>query len=343
MISIVVPCYNCEKTFEKCINSIRNQSYQQIEIILVDDGSTDSTGILCEEVAKEDGRIKVIHQKNGGLMNAWKNGVRNATKEYIAFCDSDDYVDLDLAETMMNKISESNADIILYGMNVEYADGVVETADNQLERGLYPKEDIAKLILPNYFDNGQMQSEMILASRDTKIFRRKLLLKVIECLSDEISLGEDELTTFAAVLSAQSIYCMCHYYPYHYMRNNESMIGKYDSQMFHKYLLLRKQLIEIARIYGYPYLDQIEKRFVSHTLLCMKKEIGRNRGSGYKEVKCNLISMRDNAIFQNALKVIEVKNYRGKSRVFLKLVIGKKYFMLYVITNFVSQLGIGKP
>lgn len=343
MISIIVPCYNCEKTFERCINSIRNQTYQQIEIVLVDDGSTDRTGILCEDAAKEDGRIKVIHQKNGGLMNAWKSGVRNASKEYIAFCDSDDYVDLDLAETLMNKINESNADIILYGMKVEYSDGVVETADNQLERGLYAKEDIAKRILPNYFDNGQMQSEMILASRDTKIFRRTLLLEIIDSLRDEISLGEDELTTFAAVLSAHSIYCMCHYSPYHYMRNNESMIGKYDSQMFHKYLLLRKQLTEIARIHNYPYLEQIEKRFVSHTLLCMKKEISRNRESGYRDVKRNLSGMRENTIFKNALKMVEVKKYRGKSRVFLKLVIGKKYFMLYMITNFVSRLGIGKP
>ena len=188
MISIIVPCYNCEKSFEKCINSIRNQTYQQIEIVLVDDGSTDRTGILCEDAAKEDGRIKVIHQKNGGLMNAWKSGVRNASKEYIAFCDSDDYVDLDLAETLVNKINESNADIILYGMKVEYSSGIVETADNRLKKGLYAKEDIAKLILPSYFDNGQMQSELILASRDTKIFRRTVLLQVVDNLSDEISL-----------------------------------------------------------------------------------------------------------------------------------------------------------
>ena len=343
MISIIVPCYNCEKSFEKCINSIRNQTYQQIEIVLVNDGSTDRTGILCEDAAKEDGRIKVIHQKNGGLMNAWKSSVRNASKEYIAFCDSDDYVDLDLAETLVNKINESNADIILYGMKVEYSSGIVENADNRLKKGLYAKEDIAKLILPSYFDNGQMQSELILASRDTKIFRRTVLLQVVDNLSDEISLGEDELTTFAAVLSAQSIYCMNNYHPYHYMRNDESMIGRYDSQMFHKYLLLRKQLTEIARIYDYPYKEQIEKRFVSHILLCMKKEIGRNQGSGYKKVKRNLISMRENEIFKNALKLVEVKKYQGKSRVFLQLVIAKRYFMLYVITNMVSRFGVGKP
>ena len=81
MISFVVPCYNCEKTFERCISSIRNQTYNQIEIVLVDDGSTDQTYALCEEAAKEDARVKVVHQNNGGLMNAWKRGVREASGE----------------------------------------------------------------------------------------------------------------------------------------------------------------------------------------------------------------------------------------------------------------------
>lgn len=343
MISIIVPCYNCEKTFERCINSIRNQTYQQIEIILVDDGSIDSTFKLCEDVAKEDGRIKVIHQKNGGLMNAWKKGVRNASGEYIAFCDSDDYVDADLAETVAKKIDESHADIILYGMKVEYTNGKVEINDNRLEKGFYAKEDIVNSILPNYFDNGQMQSEMILASRDTKVVKRALFMKIIDHLNVEISLGEDELTTFAAVLSAESIYCMDHYYPYHYMRNDESMIGRYDPEMFHKFLALRKQSIKIAEIYSYPHKEQIEKVFVSHTLLCMKKEISRNQRSGYREVKRNLICMREDTDFKNALSLIEAKKYKGKSRVFLELVIRKRYFLLYVITSIISCFGIGKP
>lgn len=342
MISIIVPCYNCEKTFERCINSIRNQTYHEIEIILVDDGSTDSTGQLCEDAAGADGRVKVIHQKNGGLMNAWKNGVRNASGEYIAFCDSDDYIDADLAEKMTDKINACHADIILYGMKVEYANGAIEIEDNRLGEGIYTEGEIEKLILPDYFDNGQMQSSLILASRDTKIFKRALLMKTIDYLSDEISLGEDDATTFAAVLSAENICCMNGYYPYHYMRNDESMIGKYDPKMFDKFLMLRKQLIEIAKRYHYPHMEQIENAFVSNVLLCMKKEISRNRRCGYRKVKQNLVRMRNNSVFTDAISNLSFDKYELKSRVFANLVIKKRYLALYVATSILARLGVGK-
>lgn len=343
IISIVVPCYNCEKTFDRCINSIRNQTCHEIEIILVDDGSTDNTYGLCEEASKKDNRIKVMHQKNGGLMNAWKNGVRNASGEYIAFCDSDDYMDADLIEKMADKIKECHADIILYGMKVEYTDGTVEMEDNQLQEGVYIEKEIEERILPNYFDNGQMQSALILASRDTKIFKRALLMKVINYLSDEISVGEDDATTFAAVLSAESIFCMRGYYPYHYMRNDESMIGKYDPQMFDRLLVLRKQLVEIAERYHYPYMEQIERVFVSNVLLCMKKEISRNRRSGYRKVKQNLICMRSSPVFTDAISNVAFDKYELKSRVFADLVLKERYLALYVVTNVLSCFGIGKP
>lgn len=342
MISIVVPCYNCEKTFERCINSIRNQTYHEIEIILIDDGSTDSTGQLCEDMVRADGRVKVIHQKNGGLMNAWKNGVRGASGEYIAFCDSDDYIDADLAEKMTDKINACHADIILYGMKVEYANGAIEIEDNRLGEGIYSEGEIEELILPDYFDNGQMQSSLILASRDTKIFKRALLMKAIDYLSDEISLGEDDATTFAAVLSAESIYCMNGYYPYHYMRNDESMIGRYDPKMFDKFLMLRKQLIEIAKRYRYPYMEQIEKAFVSNVLLCMKKEISRNRRCGYRKVKQNLVRMRNNSVFTDAISNLSFDKYELKSRVFANLVIKRRYLALYVATSILTRLGVGK-
>ena len=135
MISFVVPCYNCEKTFERCICSIRNQTYDRIEIILVNDGSTDQTYVLCEEAAREDVRVKVVHQNNGGLMNAWKRGVQEASGEYIAFCDSDDYVNSDLAEKLAAKIKEHHTDIILYGMSVEYTDGKCVYSDSRMTEG----------------------------------------------------------------------------------------------------------------------------------------------------------------------------------------------------------------
>lgn len=342
MISFVVPCYNCEKTFERCIGSIRNQTYNRIEIVLVDDGSTDQTYALCEEAAKKDARMKAVHQNNGGLMNAWKRGVREASGEYIAFCDSDDYIENDLAQTLIAKIKEQHADVILYGMAVEYAGSKLVYNDNRLAEGYHSKEDIEKIIWPRYFSSGDMQSEIIVPSRDVKAFKRDLLMKVMDHLNDTVTVGEDELTSFAVILSANSIYCMKQYFPYHYIRNDESMIGGYDAGIFDKMLTLRNELVKIAGIYGYPYSDQIEKDFVSHVLVYMKKEICRNRKSGYGQVKRNLVTVRENAVFSEALKKIDIKKYQLKNRVFAGLVIRKQYLALYALTNLMSALGMGK-
>ena len=90
-ISIIVPIYNVEKYIRKCIESIINQTYRNIEIILVDDGSPDNCGKICDEYAKKDSRVKVIHKKNGGLSDARNKGTEVATGEYIMYVDSDDY------------------------------------------------------------------------------------------------------------------------------------------------------------------------------------------------------------------------------------------------------------
>lgn len=111
MISVIIPVYNVEKYLEKCIDSVINQSYSDLEIILVNDGSTDSSGKMCKKYSEIDNRIKVINKKNGGLSDARNKGLDIATGEYIAFLDSDDWVDINLYKNLYYLISKYNADI----------------------------------------------------------------------------------------------------------------------------------------------------------------------------------------------------------------------------------------
>lgn len=112
LISVIVPVYNVEKYLEKCINSIINQTYKKLEIILVDDGSTDNSGKMCDDFAKKDKRIKVIHKENGGLSDARNFGIDVAVGKYIAFVDSDDFLKEDFYEYLMNLKEKTNSDII---------------------------------------------------------------------------------------------------------------------------------------------------------------------------------------------------------------------------------------
>ena len=111
LVSVIVPIYKVEKYLGKCVDSIINQTYKNLEIILVDDGSPDNSGKICDEYAKKDNRIKVIHKENGGLSSARNAGLDVATGEFIAFVDSDDRIHLDFVEKLYRAIKEENADI----------------------------------------------------------------------------------------------------------------------------------------------------------------------------------------------------------------------------------------
>lgn len=112
LISIIIPVYNVEKYLHRCLDSVINQSYSNLEILLIDDGSTDSSLQICNEYASRDARIKVIHQENMGLAGARNTGIRNVNSSYFASIDSDDYVDKDFIYKLYNCMSLSNSDIV---------------------------------------------------------------------------------------------------------------------------------------------------------------------------------------------------------------------------------------
>lgn len=123
LISIIVPVYNVEHYLKKCVNSICHQTYKKLEIILVDDGSTDRSGILCDEFADVDSRIKVIHKSNGGLSDARNAGMKNASGVWWMFVDSDDYLVPDAAETLLRVAVKNNCEISVCNMMRVYEDG----------------------------------------------------------------------------------------------------------------------------------------------------------------------------------------------------------------------------
>lgn len=112
LISVIVPIYNVEKYLDRCVDSIINQTYKNLEIILVDDGSPDNCPKMCDDYAKIDNRIKVVHKENGGLSDARNVGMEVATGEYVSFIDSDDYISLDFYETLLQTMIDNDSDIV---------------------------------------------------------------------------------------------------------------------------------------------------------------------------------------------------------------------------------------
>ena len=112
-ISVIVPVYNVEPYVRECIESICGQTYRHLEIILVDDGSTDQSGAICDEYARKDSRVQIVHQKNGGLSAARNTGIAMATGEYISLIDSDDFIGRQMLERMLAAAKASHADIVI--------------------------------------------------------------------------------------------------------------------------------------------------------------------------------------------------------------------------------------
>ena len=150
LISIIVPVYNIEQYIEQCVLSIRNQTYKNIEIILIDDGSTDGSGNICDKLAEGDQRIKVIHKKNGGLATARKDGVNSAKGKYIGFVDGDDWIEPNMYESLYNFAIENDAQMVTSAGYREYP-GVrgKNILRDGLPQGLYDMTDADNLLIKN--------------------------------------------------------------------------------------------------------------------------------------------------------------------------------------------------
>lgn len=237
LLTIIVPAYNVDAYITKCIKSIINQKYKNIEILIIDDGSTDNTGKICDQLSVEDERIKVIHRSNEGLVSARKLGIELAKSELIAFVDGDDWIEKEMYSTMINNYKRmQKPDFVSSGLIYEYADKIVSVLDDASER-IYYQEDIQKIILP-FLENNGKNKKQILSSVCNKIFKKNLLNNVINKVDSELTLGEDGAIIFFYLAVAKKI-SVIHQAWYHYNQHENSMVRSYDFNSFEQIYKLK--------------------------------------------------------------------------------------------------------
>ncbi len=151
-ISVVIPIYKVEQYLNECVESVVNQTYKNLEIILVDDGSPDNCPKICDEWAKKDGRIKVIHKKNGGVSDARNAGIKVATGKYISFVDSDDYIENNLYEIAINKLKDNNAQLFIFGRTYLYGQKKEIKYSKEIELIMDTEEALDKMNMFQYYD-----------------------------------------------------------------------------------------------------------------------------------------------------------------------------------------------
>ncbi|MCX4351278.1 MAG: glycosyltransferase [Lachnospiraceae bacterium] len=221
-LSVVVAVYNTEQYLRKCLTSIVEQSYQVDELILVDDGSTDSSGKICDEFLEKYDYIKVIHQQNKGQTAAQKAGMKQAGGYYISFIDSDDWVERDYFEILMSKMLSVRADAVItdsFLLDYEKSSKIWETS---LHPGLYSKEQIKEAIVPSFVHNEIAAKDTILPFIPGKIFMKDMLLEMSLSIDDKIKLGQDGATVFPYILKC-SLIAVVTCLGYHYVQREGSV------------------------------------------------------------------------------------------------------------------------
>ena len=227
-ISMIIPVYNAEQYLKKCVDSVRAQTYGKLEIMLVDDGSTDSSGELCDAYAEKDERIRVVHKENGGLVSAWKAGVKECSGEYVSFLDSDDWIDLEMLSEMSAYLTGNDREMVISDYIIERDGGSQEYVWQKLAPGEYGRKEIEEKIFPCLL--GQ-EERYITISRCMKLISKRLISENGNYTDPAIIVGEDTTIMLPVLLDCQRIVAMDHKAYYHYLYVKESMVHKYNEKL----------------------------------------------------------------------------------------------------------------
>lgn len=246
-LSVIIPIYNVQDYLPKCLDSVLSQHYENLEIICVNDGSTDSSGDILKEYAQRDDRIIVIEKDNGGLVSARKAGISVATGQYATYVDSDDWIDINMYQDMMNLMINEKADLVTSGCMREYCNHTyVET--EKIETGIYEGEALScakkEMVSTDKFYHSSVSIHIY-----NKIYRTDFLTEEQNRIPDMVSVGEDAACVYPYFLRCTKVVVSGKNY-YHYRMRENSIMDKKAADEHQRYMVL------------FAYL---EKRFKKYT------------------------------------------------------------------------------
>ncbi len=236
LISVIIPVYNVESYIDRCVESVISQSYDSLQIILVDDGSTDNSGDICDEWREKDSRIEVIHKSNGGLSDARNYGLDNSRGEYITLIDSDDYVDTEYVKYLYELIKQDRCDISISSYYVSRTTGNEDNGKGQSDAILNSAEAISKMLCDNGFT----------VSACAKLYKKTLF--------DEIrypvgKLCEDNGTTYKLLLNAKKISYGHESHYYYCVRTDSIMTSEFSWKKFDLIDLTDQMAEDVLNVY----------------------------------------------------------------------------------------------
>ena len=313
LISVIVPVYRVEKYLNECIDSILSQTYENFELILVDDGSPDNSGKICDEYAEKDKRIKVIHKENGGVSSARNLGLDNANGEYVTFIDSDDFVDKRYLKALYNSLKDSGSDVSVCRFSKYSSLGYSIYPED------FPKSTLIKNNSDEFFDFFSRYFSLkchVFGSVWRCLFKKSTIGETR--FDKNIRISEDLLFTTNVVFNSKNI-SFVNESLYFYRMDNSSATSSYKKSFFESQAQLSHELCVLFAKIDKKGFDKILKRY--NALLCyylLSNELKfRKSNPDYKE---NLKKIRKSELYKDFALFSGLKIVKSKMKIKLFII-----------------------
>lgn len=334
LVTVVVPVYKVEKYLDHCVNSIVSQSYENLEIILVDDGSPDRCPEMCDRWAEKDSRIKVFHQENQGLSAARNVGIANATGQYICFVDSDDFIDVDMVRRTYELAEKEQAELVVFGMGHASEDGQVigkdmPTPQEKTYRGCAVQEVFFPEIVSHNPETGK--SFNVILSACVVLFSMELIRRADwKFASEREVLSEDVYSLLALYKDVQSV-AVLEDALYFYRKNNMSISRSYRPDRFVRNREYYLKCLELCD--GNGYSAEVRRRckepYLANVIASMKQVVAYY--NDYDKAKEELQVMINDDVFQQVLLEKKHDKEGFNKKMLYWAARNKWYFLCYVL------------
>lgn len=328
LVSIVLPIYNVEKYLDRCVKSVINQTYRNLEILLVDDGSPDDCPQKCEEWGKKDSRIKVIHKANAGLGYARNTGIENASGEYICFFDSDDYIDPSTVEKAYNIAHKNNSDMVLFGHYDVNAQGkIVRTYIPAIDKESYVGSEVQEVLLPDLISDNPAtgKSTNLWLSACFCMYSMKLILENNwRFASERDIISEDVYSLLRLYRNVEKVTIIPEAF-YYYCENSTSLTHTYKADRFDRIKRFYNACVDACDELNYS--DEVKTRFagpfISNTIAAMKMIIQADMSDDKKKSAFKAIC-RDEQLHR-IINGVEVKKEKFTRRLLIWVLKARLY------------------
>lgn len=312
MISVIVPVYKVENYLRQCLDSLAAQTLDDIEIIIVDDGSPDGCPEICDEYAAKDARMKVVHKQNGGLLSARKAGVAASSGDYIGFVDGDDWVEPETFMNMHNAIIKYSPDMVLSDFLCDYGD-CIEPSDQCFEEGFYDRARLESEIFPKMLFDGRFYRFGVNPNCWSKLVKRELIEKNLSPVDERIRMGEDAAFIYPCILDSQSITCV-KTPTYHYRITEQSMSNAYDERLKDIILLPYKRLKEKNAESDFDISSQLDYYLLYMVNFLLRNEAKKANAHSKKERRAVIENICADGDIRSAAARVDTKKLSTHTR-----------------------------